>query len=99
MDDLTSFYMYQLEINNDAQDYVKQRKLNKDAIKHFKIGYAPLDNHLSIRYLKSKGHSNEDILLSGVAHNDLTRELVDNYSHRLIFPILDSDGHTWKMYS
>ena len=92
MDDLTSFYMYQLEINNDAQDYVKQRKLNKDAIKHFKIGYAPLDNHLSIRYLKSKGHSNEDILLSGVAHNDLTRELVDNYSHRLIFPILDSDG-------
>ena len=92
MEDLTSFYMYQLEINNDAQEYVKQRKLNNDAIKHFKIGYAPIDNHLSIRYLKSKGHSSEDILLSGVAHNDLTRELVDNYSHRLIFPILDSDG-------
>ena len=92
MEDLTSFYMYQLEINTDAQKYVKQRQLNKDAIKHFKIGYAPIDNHLSIKYLRSKGHSNEDILLSGVAHNDLTRELVDNYSHRLIFPIEDSNG-------
>ena len=92
MEDLTSFYMYQLEIDAKAKQYASERALPSDVIKHFKIGYAPMDNKLSVRFLLSKGHTKDDILLSGVAHQDITHELVDNYKHRLVFPITDDEG-------
>lgn len=93
MEDLKNYYMYQLDLSKTAKDYCEKRYLSKDVIDNFGIGYAPSDPKLSVQYLISKGHSLDDILLVGVAHQDNLHQLVDNYANRIVFPILNSDGH------
>lgn len=71
-----------------AQDYVKQRKLDNNTLKAFKIGYSGEYNEL-YKYLKSKDFKDEEILATGLVNKTDKGEFVDRFRKRLMFPIMD----------
>ncbi len=73
-----------------ARNYIKNRNINLDMIKLFKIGYGGNDNNL-FDYLKSKGYTEEYILKSGLCIKTNTG-FYDRFRDRVIFPIFDKDG-------
>ena len=74
-----------------AQDYVKQRKLDNNTLKAFKIGYSGEYNEL-YKYLKSKNFKDEEILSTGLVNKNDNGEYIDRFRKRLMFPIMDVSG-------
>ena len=74
-----------------AQDYVKQRKLDNNTLKAFKIGYSGEYNEL-YKLLKSKGFKDEEILATGLVNKTDRGEFIDRFRKRLMFPIMDVSG-------
>ena len=70
-----------------AQEYVKKRKLDNNALKTYTIGYAPNNNNL-YKFLKEKGFKDEEILASDLVSKKGS-SFVDRFKNRLIFPIQD----------
>ena len=76
-----------------ARDYLKNRKLNLDAVKRFKIGYAYDAWDGLIRHLRSKGIDPAIIEKSGlVVGRDDKKGSYDRFRGRVIFPIFDYRG-------
>ena len=76
-----------------ARDYLKGRKLNLDAVKKFKIGYAYDAWDGLIRHLRSKGVDPAIIEKSGlVVARDENKGSYDRFRGRVIFPIFDYRG-------
>ena len=71
-----------------AQEYVKKRKLDNNALKTYTIGYAPQNSNL-YKLLKEKGFKDEEILKSDLV-NKVGNNFVDRFKNRLIFPIQDT---------
>ena len=74
-----------------AQDYVKQRKLDNNTLKAFKIGYSGEYNEL-YKLLKAKGFKDEEILATGLVNKTDKGEYIDRFRKRLMFPIMDVSG-------
>ncbi len=74
-----------------AQDYVKQRKLDNNILKAFKIGYSGEYNEL-YKFLKSKSFKDEEILATGLVNKTEKGDFIDRYRKRLMFPIMDVSG-------
>ena len=74
-----------------AQDYVKQRKLDNNTLKAFKIGYSGEYNEL-YKFLKSKSFKDEEILATGLVNKTEKGDFIDRYRKRLMFPIMDVSG-------
>lgn len=71
-----------------AQDYVKQRKLDNNTLKAFKIGYSGEYNEL-YKHLKAQGFKDEEILATGLVNKNDRGEFIDRFRKRLMFPIMD----------
>lgn len=74
-----------------AQDYVKQRKLDNNTLKAFKIGYSGEYNEL-YKMLKAKGFKDEEILATGLVNKTEKGDFIDRFRKRLMFPIMDVSG-------
>ncbi len=74
-----------------AQDYVKQRKLDNNTLKAFKIGYSGEYNEL-YKMLKAKGFKDEEILATGLVNKTEKGDYIDRFRKRLMFPIMDVSG-------
>jgi DNA primase len=74
-----------------AQDYVKQRKLDNNTLKAFKIGYSGEYNELYM-HLKSSGFKDEEILATGLVNKSEKGDFIDRFRKRLMFPIMDVSG-------
>ena len=74
-----------------AQDYVKQRKLDNNTLKAFKIGYSGEYNEL-YQLLKAKGFKDEEILATGLVNKTEKGDFIDRFRKRLMFPIMDVSG-------
>ena len=70
-----------------AQEYVKKRKLDNNALKTYTIGYAPNNSNL-YNLLKEKGFKEEEILASELV-NKKGNTFIERFRNRLIFPIQD----------
>ena len=70
-----------------AQNYVKQRKLDNNALKTYTIGYAPQNSNL-YALLKNQNYTDEEILATDLV-NKIGNNFVDRFRNRLIFPIQD----------
>lgn len=81
-----------------ALDYLKERGLNEEMVKNFRIGYAPRTNQKGgpsalHDHLKNLGFSSQTILASGSVYKKDNQEVyVDRFRGRLIFPVADSLG-------
>lgn len=74
-----------------ARQYVGKRRLSKDSVEGFLIGYAPRNGNLVPAALK-KGFSEELLLKAGLAARRADGSLRDYFFDRLMFPIRDAKG-------
>ena len=73
-----------------AMNYIKNRGLNIENIKKFRIGYAPNEFDSLINYLSLLGFKKEDMEKAGVVA--LSKNYYDKFRNRIMFPVLDKLG-------
>lgn len=86
------YYLLRNEPGSTGLKYLKDRALSEETMKKFGLGFASARNSDLVAYLKSKGHSEEDIRESGVATYNEKYGLSDKFINRVMFPIFDSSG-------
>ena len=91
--ELQKFYTYGLttEEGKIGRDYLDNRHLSNEQREKFGLGYALKDGKMTIKYLQGKGFSLKTIENTGIALVQ-TKDMSDNNSGRLIFPIKDHNG-------
>lgn len=83
------YYQQSLAKNTRALDYVfKKRKLSKDVVGLFRIGYAPDATDALVRFLKKKGYSGADLSKAGLTN----RRGGDLFRARMMVPLMDQSG-------
>ncbi len=71
--------------------FLAQRGFDQAAAEHFGVGYSPAGWDHLIRYLRGRGFSDKELLLSGLAQEG-RRGPIDRFRGRLIWPIRDITG-------
>ncbi|MBB1246939.1 DNA primase, partial [Streptomyces durbertensis] len=71
--------------------FLAERGFDQDAARHFGVGYAPAGwDHLT-RFLRGRGFTDRELVLSGLAQ-DGRRGPIDRFRGRLMWPIRDITG-------
>ncbi|MDQ1010927.1 DNA primase [Streptomyces sp. V4I23] len=87
------FYVEQLD-GPEAEigrKFLAERGFDQAAARHFGVGYSPAGwDHLT-RYLRGKGFSDKELVLSGLSQ-DGRRGPIDRFRGRLMWPIRDITG-------
>ncbi|WP_026507504.1 DNA primase [Butyrivibrio sp. MC2013] len=85
------FYFHNLKGEHGKQglSYFAGRKLSKETIIHFGLGYAGIGGTELVQHLRSKGFKDDMIIESGLAAYDEKRGIHDSFWNRVMFPILD----------
>lgn len=88
------YYQATLVQNPKALEYVvKKRKLTKQTVKDFGIGYAPDSWGALSDFLMKKGYSTRELVQGGLAGQKEGRSNVyDMFRGRVMFPITDREG-------
>jgi DNA primase len=88
------WYMEQLATGPEAdtgRKFLAERGFDQAAAEHFSVGYSPQGwDHLT-RYLRGKGFSDKELLLSGLSQEG-RRGPIDRFRGRLMWPIRDIGG-------
>ncbi|QJG66651.1 DNA primase [Mycoplasma phocoeninasale] len=90
--DASVFFQYEMLVtkNTDLESFLEKRKLTKDLIKEFEIGYASSEKSF-YKYAIEKDHKIFTIANSSLIAAKNERNFFNN---RLIFPIKDEHGNT-----
>ncbi len=87
--------IYQNNLNTPfgkkAREYLKERNINDEIIKEFKIGLSTINDEV-IDILNKKNFSEMDILKSGLCIKS-NNNLYDIYKNRIMFPLSDLEGN------
>jgi len=73
-------------------DYLLSRKIDREMIVRFRLGYAPSDRNWLYRFLQEKGYSRD--FLDGSGLFSANYKGMAFFSERLMFPISDRQGRT-----
>ncbi|WP_030239408.1 MULTISPECIES: DNA primase [unclassified Streptomyces] len=88
------WYAEQLATSAEADTgrvFLAERGFDQAAAQHFSVGYSPQGwDHLT-RYLRGKGFTDKELLLSGLAQEG-RRGPIDRFRGRLMWPIRDIGG-------
>jgi len=88
------WYVEQLATSPEAdtgRKFLAERGFDQSAAEHFSVGYSPQGwDHLT-RYLRGKGFTDKELLLSGLAQEG-RRGPIDRFRGRLMWPIRDIAG-------
>ncbi|MEO3973310.1 DNA primase [Streptomyces sp. CAU 1734] len=88
------FYIDQLENSAEAEagrKFLAERGFDHAAAQHFSVGYSPQGwDHLT-RFLRGKGFTDKELILSGLSQ-DGRRGPIDRFRGRLMWPIRDISG-------
>jgi DNA primase len=76
-----------------ARQFLAERGFDQAAAAQFGVGFAPRGGEVMLKYLRSKGFSEEELLASGLAGQG-RRGLYDRFRGRLLWPIRDVTGDT-----
>lgn len=76
-----------------AREYIAKRQLTDDTVKHFGLGYAPDEWDALIKYLKSKGFTEAEMVSFDLAKKTSRGSVIDSFRNRLMFPIMDLRGN------
>ncbi|MCM2579410.1 DNA primase [Streptomyces meridianus] len=74
-----------------ARQFLADRGFDQDAARHFGVGYAPAGWDHLVRFLRGRGFSDKELILSGIAQ-DGRRGPIDRFRGRLMWPIRDITG-------
>jgi len=89
---------WQAALANDAsgqiaRDYLAKRGVSADAVKLFRLGYAPDSWDDTVNWAKSKGHEPAVVEQAGlIIRKEGSDRYYDRFRGRLIFPICDEQG-------
>jgi len=87
------YYHLQLFKNESIKKYLKDRGLNEETVRSFKIGYSPESWDDVITLLKQKKYTDEEIFLAGLsAKKEGTAKYYNRFRDRIMFPINDVSG-------
>ncbi len=96
MESATVFFEKNLNLNKEAQSYLKQRGLEDGTMRAFRLGYADSNWHDLSNFLLSKGFTEHEIEKAGLNKRAEKRgggEVVyDRFRGRIMFPLMDSSG-------
>ncbi|WP_275464794.1 DNA primase [Streptomyces noursei] len=87
------YYTEQLESPEAviARTFLADRGFDQDAAGHFSVGYSPAGwDHLT-RFLRGRGFSDKELILSGLSQEG-RRGPIDRFRGRLMWPIRDISG-------
>ena len=86
------YYYYTLRqpAGRQGMEYLLGRKLTKETINRFGLGYADKFGGGLYQYLKNKGYSAQILKESGLMQADEKRGMYDKFWNRVIFPIMDT---------
>lgn len=73
-------------------DYFLSRGLSMETIRHFGLGYAPDKWDGLLRYMKSKGYSEQELVEADLAKKTQKGYIIDTFRNRAMFPIIDVKG-------
>lgn len=90
--DFFHFLLSKHKIGARARDYLEQRKIKKEIIKTFQIGYAPESWDSLNNYLNKKGYKNADLEAAGLVIKSERGKYYDRFRGRIIFPLKDQRG-------
>ncbi|QNQ80387.1 DNA primase [Lactobacillus sp. PV034] len=96
-EEATEFYHHILLTTKAGEvglTYAKNRDLNEELLKHFKIGYAPDNDTILLTFLKQKGYEEELLRRSGLFVETKDGRLFDRFRNRLMFPLSNENGRT-----
>ncbi|MFI0233021.1 DNA primase [Streptomyces sp. NPDC017086] len=88
------WYAEQLATSAEAETgriFLAERGFDQAAAVHFGVGYSPQGWDHLIRYLRGKGFTDKELLLSGLAQEG-RRGPIDRFRGRLMWPIRDIGG-------
>ena len=94
-EEFARFFEHQLQRYPDspAAQYLASRQIPQDVVKQFRIGAAPDSWDAGLRFGKSLGFSEEEMLKAGVLHhNEERRRTYDLFRNRLTFAIWNEQG-------
>ena len=89
------FYSKQLfgQTGIAAANYCRERRLTKETVIKFGIGYAP-DSWTSLKeHLNSKGFNDYELAEADLLKKTSKGSYIDTFRHRLVFPIIDLRGN------
>ena len=76
-----------------ARDYLAKRGVSAEAVKLFRLGYAPEAWDDTVNWARNKGHELSLVEKAGlILHKEETSNFYDRFRGRLIFPICDEQG-------
>ncbi|WP_455356231.1 DNA primase [Streptomyces sp. SYSU K217416] len=88
------FYIEQLDSAEaeTGRKFLAGRGFDQAAATHFGVGYSPAGwDHLT-RFLRGKGYSDKELILSGLAQDSRSGKPIDRFRGRLMWPIRDITG-------
>lgn len=85
-------YLLFQEENEGLQYFKHTRRLTKETIKHFYLGYMNADAETFFEYLKKKGFQEEIIFKSKLMGRNDTGKLYSFFRNRAMIPIFDWNG-------
>jgi len=91
----TKFYETQLwkgEGKIKIINYLKDRGINNESIKEFRLGYAPKGWRNILTFLTGRGYAIEEISKTGLLVKKDSADFYDRFRDRIMFPIADTMG-------
>jgi len=76
----------------DARRYVRSRSFDGDAVRQFKLGYAPDGYDALSTHLQQKKFARQDLIEAGLGFVNRANKVQDAFRGRLMFPIWDTRG-------
>lgn len=92
--DLYHHILMNTQIGEKALSYLKDRGLSEEAIKTFKIGFAPVDRTLLYKILEKENFSEDILKKSGLLFQLDNGNWIDRFYQRIMFPITNFQGKT-----
>ena len=83
-----------IKTGKKAFEYLHNRKLSKDTIEKFQLGYAPKSWDLLSKFLKNKGYKEDEIFAAGMIVKKDRGGYYDRFRGRIMFPINNISGQT-----
>ena len=85
------YYYFQLrsEKGKTGYEYFKKRELTDETMQKFGLGFSNISSSDLVRYLKTKGYREEQIIEAGLATYDEKFGTHDKFWNRVMFPIQD----------
>src|SRR4029079_3071485 len=73
-------------------NYVRERGISEESAKLFRLGFAPDSWDALSNYLKQRGATADEVIISGLAVLKERGGSFDRFRGRLMFPITDAQG-------